>query len=137
MEKQYFSIPELTKSATAKRCNIDNKPDAIIEGNLQYLINHLLQPIRVKFGEPIIVDSGYRCKALNDLVGGVKTSQHMQGQAVDIRTADDLPVNNKRLFDCILHSGLDFDQLIDEYGYNWVHVSLKRSNNRRQILHLT
>lgn len=132
---KYFTIPELTKSATASRRKIDNTPSATVIANLTALVDNILDPLREAWGAPIIVTSGYRCVRLNAAVGGVKTSQHMLGQAADIRTVSDKPADNKRLFDLIVKLGLPYDQLIDEYGYNWVHVSYS-SRNRRQILHI-
>lgn len=132
---KYFTISELTKSATASRRKIDNTPSATVIANLTALVDNILDPLREAWGAPIIVTSGYRCVRLNAAVGGVKTSQHTLGQAADIRTVSDKPADNKRLFDLIVKLGLHYDQLIDEYGYNWVHVSYS-SRNRRQILHI-
>ncbi len=132
---KYFTIPELTKSATASRRKIDNTPSAAVIANLTALVDNILDPLREAWGAPIIVTSGYRCVRLNAAVGGVKASQHTLGQAADIRTVSDKPADNKRLFDLIVKLGLPYDQLIDEYGYNWVHVSYS-SRNRRQILHI-
>jgi len=132
---KYFTISELTKSATASRRKIDNTPSAAVIANLTALVDNILDPLREAWGAPIIVTSGYRCVRLNAAVGGVKTSQHTLGQAADIRTVSDKPADNKRLFDLIVKLGLHYDQLIDEYGYNWVHVSYS-SRNRRQILHI-
>lgn len=132
---KYFTIPELTKSGTASRRKIDNTPSATVIANLTALVDNILDPLREAWGAPIIVTSGYRCVRLNAAVGGVKTSQHTLGQAADIRTVSDKPADNKRLFDLIVKLGLPYDQLIDEYGYNWVHVSYS-SRNRRQILHI-
>ncbi|MBR4499772.1 MAG: peptidase M15 [Paludibacteraceae bacterium] len=132
---KYFTIPELTKSATASRRKIDNTPSAAVIANLTALVDNILDPLREAWGAPIVVTSGYRCVRLNAAVGGVKTSQHTLGQAADIRTVSDKPADNKRLFDLIVKLGLPYDQLIDEYGYNWVHVSYS-SRNRRQILHI-
>ena len=132
---KYFSIAELTKSATASRKGIDNRPDDKVRKNLTLLVEKILDPLREAWGGPIIVTSGYRCGKLNRAVGGATKSQHMLGQAADIRTVIDAPVANKLLFDKIQELKLPFDQLIDEYGYNWVHVSYS-SRHRRQILHI-
>lgn len=132
---KYFTISELTKSATASRKGINNTPDESVKRNLNLLIDNILDPLREAFGEPIIVTSGYRCGRLNKAVGGATKSQHMYGQAADIRTVSDKPSDNKKLFDLIRELKLPYDQLIDEYNYNWVHVSYS-SKNRRQILHI-
>lgn len=130
---KYFTINELTKSATAARKGIDNTPDATVKKNLELLVENILDPLREAWDAPIIVSSGYRCPKLNRAVGGAKTSQHMLGQAADIHTVSDKPADNKKLFDLIRSLKLPFDQLINEYNYNWVHVSFG-PRNRRQIL---
>lgn len=132
---KHFTMRELVKSPTAQRLGINNEPTEAVKANLTALVEHILDPLREAWGAPIIVTSGYRCVRLNAAVGGVKTSQHTLGQAADIRTVSDKPADNKRLFDLIVKLGLHYDQLIDEYGYNWVHVSYS-SRNRRQILHI-
>ena len=83
-EASYFSIQELTASATALREGIDNRPSKCAYHLLHVLVDQLLDPIREAWGEPIVVSSGYRCKELNTLVGGVKNSHHLLGCAADI-----------------------------------------------------
>ena len=130
---KYFTINELTKSSTAQRLHIDNNPTQEVKDNLNALIDNVLDPLRELYGKPIIVNSGYRSFKLNKAVGGAKNSQHLVGQASDIRTVQNTKESNKELFDLIKNSKLPFDQLINEYDYNWVHVSYS-PRNRRQIL---
>ena len=130
---KYFTINELTKSYTAQRLNIDNNPTQEVKDNLNKLIDNVLDPLRELYGKPIIVNSGYRCTKLNKAIGGAKNSQHLVGQASDIRTVQNTKESNKELFDLIKNSKLPFDQLINEYDYNWVHVSYS-PRNRRQVL---
>lgn len=132
---QYFTLNELTKSNTAIRKGINNTPNAEQIKNLEALVNYILDPLRKYYGKPIIVTSGFRCKELNNIVGGSKTSDHMTGCAVDIRTVQDTKEENKKLFDLALKLNLPFDQLIDEYNYDWVHISYS-PKNRRQVLHI-
>ena len=132
---KYFTIEELTKSSTAKRAGIKNIPNEKELKNLNSLIDNILDPLREAYGKPIIVTSGFRCEELNDLVNGVRGSQHRTGQAADIRSKVDTRKENKKLFDLVIALELPFDQLIDEYDYNWVHVSFS-DRNRRQILHI-
>jgi hypothetical protein len=68
---------------------------------------------------------------LNTKVGGSATSQHCKGEAIDISGGD--KVENKKLFDWCKEN-LDFDQLINEYDFTWVHISYKAKGNRKQIL---
>lgn len=132
---KYFTISELTKSATAQRLGIDNTASPEVASNLTALVHNVLDPLREAWGAPIIVTSGYRSPKLNSAVGGAKSSQHLKGEAADIRTVSDKPSDNKKLFDLIIKLKLPYDQLIDEYGYNWIHVSYG-SRHRRQILHI-
>ena len=133
---KYFTMAELTASATARRKGIENTPDMQAKANLTALVSNVLDPLRELYGKPIVVTSGYRSVKLNRAVGGAARSQHCKGEAADIRCVSDSRAENKRLFDLIVASGLPFDQLIDEYGYDWVHVSFKDGANRRQILHV-
>ncbi len=134
----YFTIEELCASDTARWRGIDNTPDAAKRQKLQTLIEQLLDPIRAAWGSPIAVNSGYRCPKLNAAVGGVSTSQHLRGEAADITVGS--TANNKRLFDKIVslrdEGRIAFDQLIDESGYRWIHISYRSGANRNQILHL-
>ena len=81
---KYFSVEELTSSATAQREGIENTPTESAYHLLHVLVDQLLDPIREAWGEPIVVSSGYRCKELNALVGGAKNSHHMLGCAADL-----------------------------------------------------
>lgn len=133
---KYFTMSELTSSPTARRKGIDNTPNGVQRAALTALVTNILDPLREAYGKPIVVTSGFRCPRLNRAVGGVAKSQHMKGEAADIRTLSDRPNDNKKLFDLIIKLGLPFDQCIDEYGYNWIHVSYTSQGNRRQILHI-
>ena len=130
---KYFTIKELCKSSIGKAKNIDNTPDSKILKNLEQLVDNILDPLRKEYGKPIIVNSGYRCPALNAAVGGSKTSHHMLGLAADITAGSS--IKNKQLFDLIQKLDLPYDQLIDEKHFQWVHVSFSE-NPRKQILHL-
>lgn len=136
---KYFSINELTRSATAARLGINNSPTPAVKKNLEKLINEVLDPLREAWGAPIIVTSGYRCPKLNKAVGGAKTSQHVLGQAADIKTVGDKPENNKKLFELakklIGEKKIVVGQLIDEYGYDWIHISTP-GGHTNQILHI-
>lgn len=132
---KYFTFRELTHSNTADAKGIDNTPSPAIKVALKMLVDNVLDPLREAWGAPIIVTSGYRCPRLNQAVKGAKSSQHLKGEAADIHTLSDKPEDNKKLFDLIIKLKLPYDQLIDEYGYNWIHVSYG-SRHRRQILHI-
>ena len=131
---KYFTIEELTKSPTATRLGISNKPSSDIVAALERLVDNVLDPLREAWGAPIKVSSGYRCPKLNAAVGGARGSQHMYGQAADIHTLGDRPEDNRKLRDLLISLNLPFDQLIDEFNCNWLHVSYRASGNRGQIL---
>jgi hypothetical protein len=125
---KYFTIDELTRSATARRLGIDNSPTEFVRGNLEELVKYVLDPLRAAWGAPIIVTSGYRCPRLNSAVGGAKQRQHVSGMAADIRTVSDTREDNMALLRCLLRLNLPFDKLISEYvdsqgRPDWIHVS--------------
>lgn len=130
---KYFSIKEMTKSNTATAKGIDNTPDQTITDNLTKLIEAVLDPLREWYGKPIIVNSGYRCEALNKAIGGAKSSQHMLGEAADITAGS--KEENEELFNYI-KDNLEFDQLINESDFSWVHVSYREGRLRKQVLAL-
>lgn len=80
-----FTLQELIHSTTADKHKISNIPGCEEIRNLQYGVDMVLQPLRNKYQKPIVITSGYRCAALNKLVGGVANSYHIQGNAADIR----------------------------------------------------
>ena len=80
----HFKLSEFTESATARRNGIDNTPPAEAVENLRRLCEGCLEPLREAIGLPVVITSGYRTKALNEiLVHAARRSQHMSGQAVD------------------------------------------------------
>ena len=100
---------------------------------MQGLIDNLIQPTRDAIG-PIRVTSGYRSPQLNRAIGGSRTSQHCKGQALDIQYWSGGKMNNKIIYDWVLESDIEFDQMINEFDYAWIHISLKKNSNRRQVL---
>lgn len=131
---KYFTVNELCKSSTATKKGIVNVPTAEERANLEALIANVLDPLREAWGKPIIVNSGFRCERLNKAVGGAAGSQHKTGEAADIEAVTRDPADNRRLFDLVLKLGLPFDQMINEFGYDWVHISFSRSRRRGQVL---
>ena len=133
---KYFSVEELTASATALREGIDNRPNKCVYHLLHVLVEQLLDPIREAWGEPIVVSSGYRCKELNTLIGGVKNSHHMLGCAADIIAGN--KADHRKLFKMIQkmqqEGKLRFTQLIAEDNYRWIHISYVPSDLRCQVI---
>jgi len=128
-----FSLSEITHSNTAKRLGIDNTPNEKHLANISLLLNNLIQPMRDSIG-PIRISSGYRGKDLNRAIGGSRKSQHCKGQALDIQFWQNGKMMNELIFEWVLDSGLEFDQMINEFDFSWIHISLVGVNNRKQVL---
>lgn len=139
MISKYISLDEATKSPTAKRLGIENKPTKDHLENMRRVAINVFDKVREHFSVPIGVSSFYRSQELNDAVpGSSKTSQHRTGEAIDIDADIYGNVTNLDIFNYIKDQ-LVFDQLIGEYPdasgkWSWVHVSLKKSGNRKQVL---
>lgn len=139
---EHLDLSEVTRSESAKRKGISNMPTEAHIANFKLLAEKIFEPIRTHFRCPIIISSGYRSKELNAAIGGSLTSQHCQGEAIDI-DMDGTPngVTNRMVFDYI-KDNLNFDQLIYEFGDannpDWVHVSYESTGKqRKQILRAT
>jgi hypothetical protein len=134
----HLNLAEVTRSDSAKRHGIDNTPTPEHLENFKLLAEKVFEPIRLHFKTPIFISSGYRSKALNDLIKGSASSQHCKGQAIDIdMDGSKGGVTNKMVFDFIV-SRLEWDQIIWEFGTDanpdWVHVSYVKTGNRKQKL---
>ena len=79
----HFSLKEFTRSQTAERKGIKNKPNDEEIENLKLLCEKILEPVREHYGIPFTPSSGFRSFELNNAIGGANKSQHMKGQAVD------------------------------------------------------
>ena len=128
-----FVLSEITRSNTANRLGINNEPTKKDLENLQRIVTNILQPMRNHFG-PIRISSGYRSKELNRAIGGSIKSQHCKGEALDIQFWKDGQMYNKKIYDWIINNAIEFDQMINEFDFSWIHISLKKSKNRREIL---
>ena len=131
-------ISEVTKSATAKRRGISNRPTTQHLRNLTLLADNIYEKLISHFRVNIPISSGYRSKQLNDAIGGSDGSQHMTGQAIDIdMDGSSSKITNADIYNYIKNK-LEFDQLIWEFGTNknpdWVHVSFNQGKNRKQKL---
>jgi len=126
-----FSLHELLLTQSRRFDEEQYNPPPEIVERLRALCVNVLQPLRDAVGAPIGINSGYRCPSLNRSVNGAKGSQHMSGHAADIV---DHTHGNEFLFKKIKELNLPFDQMIDEFGFRWVHISYDPSRNRRQIL---
>lgn len=132
---EHFTLREFVRSATAERLRIDNTPDWRHIARLCNLCQRVLEPLRHRFGR-IVITSGYRCERLNRAVGGVPHSQHLLGEAADIRIVD--MVVGMQMFNFI-RACCDYDQLLFEHsprtGGVWIHVSCRADGkNRHQAM---
>jgi len=133
---EHLALAEVTRSETAKRNGVSNEPTAEHLENFKLLAEKVFEPIRLHFGKPIHISSGYRSAALNKAVGGSSSSQHCKGEAIDIDMDGSAHgITNKMVFDYI-KDNLQFDQLIWEFGTDanpdWVHVSYSSDGKQRK-----
>jgi len=132
----HISMKEALRSNTAQRLGINNMPDNETLVTMQVTAQHIFEPLRNHFNEPIYISSFYRSPELNKAIGGSAKSQHCKGEAIDI---DDVysKASNADFFNYIKDK-LEFDQLIWEFGDDenpaWVHVSYNLGKNRMRIL---
>ncbi len=124
---RYYTLALLVASETALARGIDNTPPAEVIANLRLLARGL-DRIRRLLGHPLEISSGYRCPALNVVVGGARSSQHTQGFAADFECPGfGPPIAVAR---AIAASHILFDTLILEFG-RWVHLSFTPAPRRR------
>ena len=128
-----FVLSEITRSNTAKRLGISNEPTKKHMEGIQRIITNLVQPMRDELG-PIRISSGYRNPELNRAIGGSSKSQHCKGEALDLQFWKNGQMCNKEIYDWILDSGLEFDQMINEFDFAWIHLSLRKDKNRKSVL---
>ena len=133
----HFTLDEMIKSQTALRRGLDNSPEPKQLENLLTLCEKVLEPIRVHYERPVVINSGFRSLLVNRAVGSKDSSQHARGEAADIEIPG---VDNLELYYWIAQE-LDFDQLILEYysgepSSGWVHVSYVGDDNRHQTLRI-
>lgn len=129
---KYFALSELTVSETAARRGLKNIPFGKQLENLKQTAQRM-DAIREGLGKPIIVTSGYRSPEVNAAIGGSRTSAHCHGLAVDFTCPG--YGNPLAVAKAILASGIEFDQLIHEFGA-WVHIGFAEPGkpSRRQTL---
>ena len=137
-----FTLNELTRSNTAMRLGIDNEPSK--EGIMKLtLLAAFLQAIRDRIGA-LRITSGYRSPQLSEAIGSSSNSQHCRYEAVDLQYVKRGNMDNLMIYQALIDLDLDFDQCILEFGNateyidptspDWVHLSWKVVDNRRQEL---
>ena len=127
---EHFTLEELTHTDHRE---LSNEPNESETENLKRLAAFLEQVKTVLGGKPVMVNSAFRSKAVNDAVGSKDTSQHRIGCAADIRVPGMTP---DEVVKTIITSGLDYDQIIREFD-RWTHISIpnkKETPARKQAL---
>ena len=127
---EHFTLEELT--ATSHR-EFDNTPKATELANLMRLAALLEQVKTVLGGKPVMINSGFRSKQVNDSVGSKDTSQHRIGCAADIRIPGMTP---DEVVKAIMSSDIGYDQIIREFD-SWTHISVPNTTTdkpRKQAL---
>lgn len=127
---EHISYNEAILSPKQKELNIDNTPTSEILLNMKLVAENCFEPLRKWYGKPIKINSFYRCLKLNIAVKGSDTSDHMKGFAIDLTGGN--KIENKKIFDWCKNN-LEFDQLINEYNFTWIHISFRKTGNRNQI----
>ena len=138
-----FTLKELTRSNTALRLGIDNQPSKEGVLKLTLLATSLLQPLRNAVGS-LRITSGYRSPQLSEAIGSSSNSQHCRYEAVDMQYVKRGKMDNIKIYDALIDLDLDYDQCILEFGNatehidptepDWIHLSWKVVDNRRQTL---
>lgn len=135
---KYFELEELLRSETALNQGIENLPSWEDVENLHEFVTDVLDPIRIEWGQPIVVESGYRSVELNAKVGGVLNSAHMVGKAADIRLVSWSTKSITDLFKLIQEmtdDGLiEVDQVILYRKKKIVHISGEYPARRQFII---
>jgi putative chitinase len=132
---EHFSLAEMIVSPTAKRLGLSNTPTPEHIENMRYCCEKILEPVRNHFGKSVQINSSYRAPLVNKAVGGSKTSQHVNGQAIDFEIPG---IDNKVVADWI-GDNLEFDQVILEFytkgdkNSGWVHASIKKGGGNRKM----
>lgn len=130
---KHVTLAEFEASGTATNHSILNKMNEFEIERAKLLCEKVFEPLREFLAQPIRINSGFRSVATNRACGGSKTSQHCLGEAMDLHIGS-------KGFNYI-KDHLVFDQLIWEFGTDkepsWVHVSYKKTNNRKQVLKAT
>jgi zinc D-Ala-D-Ala carboxypeptidase len=130
---KHITLAEFENSPTATTHGINNKMNESQIASAKLLCENVFEPLRLYLNIPIKISSGFRSVQVNRKIGGSTSSQHCKGEAMDIK------IDAKGFY--FIKDKLEFDQLIWEFGNDeqpsWVHVSYKKSGNRKQVLKAT
>ena len=127
---EHFTLDELTHTDHRQ---FDNTPNATEMANLVRLAAFLEEVKSVLGNKPVMINSAFRCKEVNDAVGSKDSSQHRIGCAADIRVPSMTP---DEVVKAVIGSGIGYDQIIREFD-RWTHISIPSvagDNPRKQTL---
>lgn len=128
---EHFHLSEFIRSDIAALHNLANKPPQEVTRRLGMLCHMVLEPLRAAAGAPIHISSGYRSTVVNQLAGGVPTSQHCRGEAADIWCGK---YEAEDLLKLAVKVVPEWDQIYCNRDQGFVHVSYRVGSNRKQIL---
>lgn len=135
---KYFNLSEFLRSETALNHGIENLPYWYVVENLKELAMDVLDPIRIEWGQPLIIESGFRNPELNAVVGGVYNSAHIDGHAADVRLVSWSKKSITDLFKLIqtmTDDGLiEVDQVILYRKKNIIHISNEYPRRKQFIV---
>ena len=134
---EHITYAESIHSMTAKRKSIDNTPNPTQVETMKLTAEKIFEPLRKFVGGPIKITSMFRSVVLNEAIGGVSSSQHCKGQAIDLDDVYGYKSNAEMYY--WIKENLNFDQLIWEFGTdtnpNWIHISyVSDEENRNKCL---
>lgn len=129
-----FWLREFLRSQVASRAEIDMTPSVDVIRGITRLCTQVLQPLREEVDLPFVIQSGYRSKLLNTMIGGSKNSSHLYGRAADFNAVHLPTVDLCRLIAAKI-AMYPIDQLIFEFG-SWCHIGIapEEARPRRQVL---
>lgn len=124
---EHFTLDELTRSDYANEHGLSNTANEYIEKNLMMLCVLILEPLRIALNRPVTINSGYRCKKVNEGVCGVASSHHLLGLAADIHFHSEMELKEML---SVLKRNKHLDLALVERSKNakWLHVQLPRPN---------
>lgn len=135
---KYISYAEATKSETAKKLGLSNTPNETQLANMRLVGQCIFDSVREFINGPLFIWSFFRSREVNNKTKGAsKTSEHMQGKAIDMDAQIYGGATNKEIFNYI-KDNLEFNQLIWEFGNDeepdWVHISYSYPYNKKEVI---
>lgn len=128
----HFTLTEALHSQAASRLGLSNDPPLELFANIKTTAYAMERVRTLLDSKPILISSWYRSPEVNTAVGGSKSSAHTMGWAVDFTAPTFGSVG--QIIDRIRASGLDYDQLINEFNGSWCHISIDPKNRKQALV---